>query len=43
MKKIICLLFGHKAIVSECPVTGIKLSQCSRCESNKHPRTFSFN
>lgn len=43
MSKFFCFLFGHKKITSKCPVTGIELSTCSRCEDNKHPRGMTFN
>jgi len=42
MKKIICIIRGHKYKTKECPVTGIKQTICIRCiVKNKH-RGISF-
>lgn len=43
MKKILCFIFGHKVVTSECPITHIKLSTCARCTNEKHHSTMSFN
>lgn len=43
MKKIICLLFGHKEKMEQCPFTGAKLLYCTRCSSDPHQSKMTFN
>lgn len=39
IKKIICLVSGHKASIAQCPVTSAKLINCNRCGYSNNPHS----
>jgi hypothetical protein len=42
MKKIICIIKGHRYETQQCPVTGIKQTRCTRCAPKEKHRGISF-
>lgn len=43
IKKIICMINGHKLKTQKCPFTKAELVTCSRCSPNVHKSKMSFN